>query len=65
MPPRTCWSTLPLFRIDWLLLRVPEGCAHRVRVLRHATVAAAAGACEPSDHRPVVLDLEMNAGEAE
>jgi len=59
LPPPTCWSANPIFRIDWLLVRVPEGCAMRVAVRRHTTIAAAEGVGDASDHRPVVVDLDL------
>lgn len=59
LPPPTCWTSNPLFRIDWLLLRVPAGCHQSVRVRRHATLTAAPGQADVSDHRPVVLDVDL------
>jgi endonuclease/exonuclease/phosphatase family metal-dependent hydrolase len=59
LPPPTCWTSNPLFRIDWLLLRVPAGCRHSLRVRRHATLAAAPGQVDVSDHSPVVLDIDL------
>ena len=51
-PLPTCWTHRPLFRIDWVALG--DGRHHAIKARSYRTVV-----CDASDHRPVLVEVEL------